>query len=511
MRTIINIASSYARYMLSLVAVVFLTPYILDTVGLDSFGLWSLCLALTGVLGLLDMGFSTAAVKFVAECAGSGETEARNEALTTLVAVYLVMGLVILSLVLLLIPVGTSWFQLSGIRSEQFRMVMTITGSAIAAGLPLSLFRSALVGQGRYDIVNGVDVIVIALNVLLVFVLLESGLDLKGLALANAFMVLAPSLILVPLAFRLIPGLAIGFNRFRLARLREVAPLAVWFMLANIALMTSLRSDALLVKTFLPLSAVAAFAIAAKISEFTYLLNKQFSNALMPVVSRSGGAGEFATIRAVLRDGTRFMALLSAPAILLLFIHAETLITLWVGPELLDAILPLRILLAAVFVSTLQFNAANVLGMLGKHRRVALTMIGSAALNATLTLLLIPRMGLPGAALATLISAAGIELTLLLGGACRQQTVPAGSVLQPLLRMVPALACLALVASWLGSAKPADNLFDLVWQCVAAGSVYLLVAACTAVRPGERQWVLNRLSAWRRQLAPAATAVQRAR
>ena len=40
----------------------------------------SLCLALTGVLALLDSGLSTAAVKYVAECSGNADHQARNEA-----------------------------------------------------------------------------------------------------------------------------------------------------------------------------------------------------------------------------------------------------------------------------------------------------------------------------------------------------------------------------------------------------------------------------------------------
>ena len=123
---------------------------------------------------------------------------------------------------------------------------MTITGVAQGIALPLSIFRSALVGQGRYDVVNGFDVGIIVLNISAGrCTLLTSGLGLPGLAIANASIVLAGPLALVPVAFRKIPGLALSIKRIRLARLREAAPLAVWFMLANIALIITLRSDAL--------------------------------------------------------------------------------------------------------------------------------------------------------------------------------------------------------------------------------------------------------------------------
>ena len=153
------------------------------------------------------------------------------------------------------------------------------------------------------------------------------------------------------------------------------------------------------------------------------MLNKQFSNALMPLVSSSAGAGDVEMVRTILVDGTRLLMIVAAPVLGLLFFHAETIVTLWVGPELHEVILPLRILLVAVFFSTLQLNAANVLGMAGGHRGVAWTMLGSAALNICLSLVLIPRMGLAGAAVSTLAAAFMLEFAVMVKRACGRQGV----------------------------------------------------------------------------------------
>ena len=100
-----------------------------------------------------------------------------------------------------------------------------------------------------------------------------------------------------------------------------------------------LRIDPVVIKAFLPLSAVAVYAIAAKVSEYTYLLNKQFSNALMPLVSQSKGAGDADTIRRVLIDGTRFLMAIAVPFIVLLYFYADDIIRLWMGSEFVDSVL----------------------------------------------------------------------------------------------------------------------------------------------------------------------------
>ena len=155
MRIAINIVSSYARFLIGMAAVFFLTPFILARIGAEDFGLWALCLAVTGVLGVLDLGFSTAAVKYVAECAGNGRHEARNEALSTLLAVYTLLGVVVFVLVLSAIPAGIHWFGLESIDAIRFRTIVTITGVAQGIALPLSLFRSALVGRPYLSCVHG--------------------------------------------------------------------------------------------------------------------------------------------------------------------------------------------------------------------------------------------------------------------------------------------------------------------------------------------------------------------
>ena len=498
MRTIINIASSYARFIIGMVIVFLLTPYTLNIVGIDQFGLWSLCLSVAGLLALLDMGFSTATVKYVAECNGSHDHEARNQAVSTLFLVYTGLGIICLLLVLNAIPYGISVFELDQDEALVFTQVMQISGAAVAVSLPLCVFRSLLIGAGRYDIVNIAEIIGIVLNALLVVFLLNIDLGLNGLAIANASVLLVVPLILAPLAYRLIPDLKLRVSLFRFHRLRELVPLSVYFMIANIAMLVILRSDALIIKGFMSLSAVAAFAIAARIAEYTYLLNKQFSNALMPLVSHSVGSGNRDTINAILVDGTRLLSGIATLLIGLLYFHADSIISLWVGDELQAAVLPLKILLAAVMFSSLQLNAANVLGMSGGHRGVAWTMLGSAILNILLSLMLIPLWGLIGAATATLAAAMVMEFFLILPRACRHQQI---SLLRVLRGISPALIAsvpMFATAHILQSYWPVESLLQLCLQGTGAAIVFLVVYLFIGLRGHERKQLVT----WFRWLKP---------
>ena len=74
---LLNTLTNYLRFGITAVVFFLLTPYIIDRIGTEDFGLWSLVFSILGLFGLMDFGFTTGAVKYVAECKGSGDDERR--------------------------------------------------------------------------------------------------------------------------------------------------------------------------------------------------------------------------------------------------------------------------------------------------------------------------------------------------------------------------------------------------------------------------------------------------
>jgi O-antigen/teichoic acid export membrane protein len=494
MRWVINIASNYLRFLAGMVVVFFLTPYIVSRIGVDLFGLWSLIFAVVGIFGLLDLGFATAAVKYVAELTAKKDHDARNQVLATLVVVYSALGVVCLLLVAALAGKAPSWFDLTGDQCEAFTLALWLLGTAVALGFPLSLFKAVLVGSGRMALVNLVELGTTLGNAALIVVLLESGYGLLGLAASTAATMLLATLLLIPFAYRLTPDLSLSPGRFERGRVRELGSYSFYFFIANVAVLIILRIDPVVIKAFLPLSAVAVYAVAAKVAEYTYLLNKQFSNALMPLVSQSRGADDPGTVRRVLIDGTRFLMAIAVPFIALLFFYAEDIIQLWMGEEFAGSAPLLRILLVAVLFTSVQLNAANVLGMTGHHRFVAFSMAASALVNLILSILLIQHWGLTGVAIATLVAAFAVETLIIVPRACSENGVSlgrfvAGALLPALPALIPALGSAYLLDQlWLS-----DSFLRVFAQGGASALVFFAVFYWTGARPEERRLLKDRL------------------
>jgi len=484
---ILNIATNYLRFAVGMVVVFLMTPYIIGQIGMETFGLWSLVFAVVGIFGLLDFGFATAAVKTVAEATGAGDVEGRNRTLATLLMLYTFIGLVSLALVLTVRARAAGWFDLSEHQQGLFMPVAWMLGLAVSLNFPASLFKAALSGAGRMHVVNAIELVMALLNAGLVYVLLEAGLGITGLALSTALTMVGTPLALIPLAYRLLPGFSLHWRQISVRNIRPLLSFSIYAFMANVAVLVTLRHDPVVIKMFLPLSAVALYAVAAKVAEYTFLLNKQFSNALMPLVSQLHGRGDAAAIRRVMTDGTRLLLALALPAIGLLYYYAPEFIGLWLGAEFSESAGLLRILLLALVPATLQLNAANILGMTGQHRFLAVGMMVSAALNLLFSIALIAMFGIRGAALGTLAAVLIVEAAFILPRACHHSGVSAteflGKVVWPALpALLPMLVTALALDHWLAT----DSLALLCFKVALCGFVYLTGFVLTGLSGAER-------------------------
>ncbi|MBG7602838.1 MAG: hypothetical protein IZT60_09870, partial [Gammaproteobacteria bacterium] len=170
---VLNIASNYLRFLVGMVVLFFLMPYIVSRIGVDLFGLWSLIFAVIGLFGLMDLGFATAAIKYVAELTASKDHAERNQVLATLLVIYSALGLVCLLLVGALAGTAPAWFNLNEQQHQAFTIALWLLGTAVALGFPLSLFKAILVGSGRMSLVNLVELFTTLVNAALIVLLLE--------------------------------------------------------------------------------------------------------------------------------------------------------------------------------------------------------------------------------------------------------------------------------------------------------------------------------------------------
>ncbi len=174
-------------------------------------------------------------------------------------------------------------------------------------------------------------------------------------------------------------------------------PVAGSVLLLNI----QLRVDVLLLSIFHDARQVGLYDAPVKLYELLFVIPYLFGGLMMPLFVRDvgNGGGSFAPR---LTAAISASVIISGLAFAVLFVHAESIVTVLAGPEFVASAVPLRILAAAaVFagISAILRFAATALNQAGAMLRVDVIGV-SAALFAHL--LLIPPYGILGAAMGKL-------------------------------------------------------------------------------------------------------------
>jgi len=201
--------------------------------------------------------------------------------------------------------------------------------------------------------------------------------------------------------------------------------------------------------------------------------------------------GDLAGVRSSLLRGARLTTLLILPVAVTFIVRGSTFISLWMGPEYGQRSGQVLAILA-VFMTChagYQVLTASMMGI-NRHRGLIPVFLADAASNVVLSIILVPRLGIVGSALGTLIPQ--LVVTLLVGPwyARRQLAIPMRAFwlhvhIRPALAIVPfALASMLIERYW-----PVTNLLVYFGQVVVALPFAALGAWLVALGAEERRIV----------------------
>ena len=167
---------------------------------------------------------------------------------------------------------------------------------------------------------------------------------------------------------------------------------------------------------------VGYYTAGMKIVRMVMLVSSAFGVVMIPRLSNLVAEKKMDEFRALSPRAFEFMFFLTLPMAVGVFFESPFLIRLFCGPGFEPAIPVLSITASIIFV----IGLSNVLGMqifypLGKIGLVNLCTGIGAGVSLVVNLLLIPRMGASGSAIATLLAEVAVTLSMLLLG---RDTIP---------------------------------------------------------------------------------------
>jgi O-antigen/teichoic acid export membrane protein len=399
-RVLVGAITNWLAFAATLLVGFFLTPYLVRRLGDGPYGVWAFVESILAYFTLFDLGIAACVVRFVARFHATGDRTELNRLVSTCLALFLGLGLLLFAVGAGLLPVLLSSIEQAGVPAGDVVSFSLLMVANLAVTLPLSLFPSILDGLERFTLKSTVRVIVLAVRTTATVFVLEQQPSLLVLGIVLTACNLIEHAILAVLAIRALPDLRFSPRLVDRATFRRVKGYSLDAFLAMVAGRACVQSGAVIVGAFLGAAPVTYFALASRLVEFAKALLRTATNTLTPAISSLEAAGNHDAIRRMFLRGTRWVLYPILPVHFGLIVFGRPFLVTWLGdPEYAEKCYPALVILSATLsLVVAQSVASRVLYGTGRLRGFARMALVEAGLNGVLSVLLCPRFGLIGVA-----------------------------------------------------------------------------------------------------------------
>ena len=416
----VNLLATWGDYAMGVLVCLVLMPFVLHTLGDETYGVWLFINSIAGYSGLLNLGFGETISRYVATYHARKENERLNQVVNGIGAVYASMGFVAALIAVLLALVAPRLHEWGGESLMEVRWVLVVLGLNTAIGITGSVFGGVLVGIQRFDIERGMILLSGIVRFFLTIFLLNERHGLLTLALIFLTITSVENAGYVLFAFRKVPTLAIGRRHLSWPVLKECFSFSGFAFLHNVAQRVIWATDSIVIGFILGAEAIVPYFIASRLSEFISRPVTCIGMVMMPRAGQLHANEDTERLQSLLTKGVGLAFVLMMGFFIGAGFFGKALIGVWVGPGYVQSHQLLLVLLGARIVSTpLEVIRSMLFGM-GRVRVPALLYVAEAIGNLGLTLILIRPFGLMGVALGTAVPLVVIELGFLLPYALRQ-------------------------------------------------------------------------------------------
>ena len=468
----------------------FLTPFILHEVGATQFGLWALIGSVTAYGVLLDLGVGSAVTKYVAESYARRDGAAARRVVATAFWLYVLLGLLVALAAVLLAPLVPRLFNIPPAERETAEWLTIASGLAVAVELPTSTNYSVLRGLQRFPTINLISAGATICLALAIVVVLKAGGGLVGIVAASVVVTIVAQIPMVILIRRTIPEIGFRLRDADRRQARSIMSFSFAVFVIDAGAKIGTKTDELVIGAVLPVSRVAPYAIARRLSSLPALLAAQFEAVLLPLASDFEARTEHDRLRELAVAGTRLTLVSFLPLACGVVVLAGPFLSAWVGPSYADDADLVVILVGAGFLAMSIWPVSSVLQAMTRHRPLAAFALGTALLNLGMSIALVHPLGVTGVALGTLIATALEVFCLVVPYATRTIGISASVVLKEIvgpavLPVFPAFAVLLVLRILITP----GSLFSVIAIILLGAGVYVGCYLAVCARPGEKEAV----------------------
>jgi O-antigen/teichoic acid export membrane protein len=398
-------------------AVFFSTPYIVHTLNLTVYGIYSLSGLMIGYLSFLQFGLGAATVKFIAQYLAEKNSVMIRKVFWASVYFYCFVGLAGVALVFALSGVLVqSVFRIPDGYKDLAVQVLNISACGFLLTLLNETVKGTLKALSKFDVLMKINIVFRTVQIGSALLLLWSGRSVIAVILAALAVQAVECIVSYIAAVRYLPVIA------RPAGVRGVLRKMLGYggFVTVSGIISPILSDAekIFLNMFYPVSLFAYYSVPFSFVSRLAVIPSSFAAVIFPAASYLEQANERKSVEELHYRGTLYTGVMYAFFLGFFLVFGREFLAAWMGADFGGkSWVIFEILLAAGFINAVAYPSAVVLNGVGKPHLPALFHCCELALYLPAGYFLIKTHGAAGAAAAWLLRVC-VDTLLLQYAAC---------------------------------------------------------------------------------------------
>ena len=220
--------------------------------GASVYGIYLLITSLTTFF-TLDFGMGTATIRYVAAAWAIDDRPQLSRVISSSLAFF--VGLALALALLFALAMTLTWPSLhipANERSTALALLVVVGVGQLLIAIPLSVFNQVLIGIGRLDVMNVLQLVALAVRVIATVSLLSLGYGIVAVAVSEGVLAIGLGIAAWIASRRQMVDVSVNIARARWRIIRTMAPFSLQLFVISAAALIILQADSLIIALFLP-------------------------------------------------------------------------------------------------------------------------------------------------------------------------------------------------------------------------------------------------------------------
>lgn len=191
---------------------------------------------------------------------------------------------------------------------------------------------------------------------------------------------------------------------------KKIIDVAYTIIFTGMSVLFYTQADVWILGMYTTTKIVGVYGIAAKLALLVYFPMMAFAAVIPSLVSSIHASGDIAELRKVVSESTRWILSAAMPIILILFLEGSYILRYFYGPEFEAGYTVLLILMLGQLIKAGAGLIGVILQMTGEHKIYMKVNIIGGIVNVILNVMLVPSLGMIGAAISTAVCIAMVDI-----------------------------------------------------------------------------------------------------